>query len=271
MTLALRLSFALHLASAAAWWAWPQHWPWWLGVLVANHGVLAIGAMIPRSRLLGPNMTRLGPAASARREVALSFDDGPDPAVTPHVLDLLQAHGAHASFFCVGERALAHPDLVRKMVEHGHSVENHSAYHSNGFAFLGPRPLIREITTAQTQIQQACGVAPSFFRAPMGFRSPWLAPVLERIGLRYATWTRRGFDAVETDPQAVLARLTHNLRSGDILLLHDGHTAAPWGQPARRPGTPVVLDVLPALLDALHAQGLKPVSLPEACRNDPTL
>ena len=108
---------------------------------------------------------------------------------------------------------------------------------------------------AQDSIVAATGCAPRFFRAPAGLRNPFLEPVLARLGLTLASWTRRGFDTVASDPAAVFARLAQPLRAGDILLLHDGNAA-------RSPtGTPVILDVLPRLLGAVQSAGFVPVTL----------
>ena len=256
----IRVSAALHVAGAAALLAVPSSWPWVLGAIVADHTLLTAAGLWPRSTLLGPNMLRLPQAARARGEIALTFDDGPDPALTPRVLDLLDRYRAKASFFCVGRRAAAHADVVRETAARGHSVENHSDRHSNFFSFYGLRGLRREIEAAQTAITQAARTPPQFFRAPAGLRSPLLDPVVARLGLRYVAWTRRGFDTVTADARRVLDRLATGLAAGDILLLHDGACARTRG------GQPVVLEVLPALLERILAAGLKPVSLPAAMR-----
>jgi peptidoglycan/xylan/chitin deacetylase (PgdA/CDA1 family) len=254
----IRLSFALHGGGVVALLLLPEWWLAVLGTLAANHLVLCAAVLGTRSAWLGPNLTRLPRAAALRREVSLSFDDGPDPLVTPQVLDLLDRHHAKASFFCVGQRAAAHPELLREIVRRGHSVENHSHQHSPGFSFYGYDRLGREVDAAQGEITAITGHAPLFFRAPAGFRSPLLDPVLARRGLTYISWTRRGYDAVERDPSRVLARLAEGLDAGDVLLLHDG------GGARDAAGTPVVLTVLPALLEQIAARGLKPVALPAA-------
>jgi len=239
----------------------PSLWPWVLGGLVVNHLLLTAAVLWPRGRVLGPNLVRLPIAAVARNEVSLNFDDGPDPEVTPRVLDLLDRYQARASFFCIGEKAAAFPELVKEIARRGHSVENHSHRHSNAFAFYGLGGLRREVDAAQAAIAGITGRSPAFFRAPAGFRSPLLDPVMAACGLRYVTWTRRGFDTVHGDAESVLRRLNRGLGPGDILLMHDG-------APARtREGEPVVLAVLPALLDQLAARGLKSVTLPDACRD----
>jgi peptidoglycan/xylan/chitin deacetylase (PgdA/CDA1 family) len=251
----LRGSFALHAAALAGLAVGPEHWPWALGAVAANHAALAAGSLLPRSGLLGPNWTRLPEAAAARGAVAVTLDDGPDPEVTPRVLELLARRGAQATFFCIGERAARHPRLVRDMVAAGHAVENHSLRHRHDFALLGPRRYLAEIGAAQGLLQDLTGRAPRFFRAPAGLRNPFLEPALARLGLQLVSWTRRGFDTRNADADDVLARLTRGLGAGDILLLHDGHAMRGAG------GVPVVLEVLPRLLDALAAARLRPVTL----------
>ena len=260
---AVGLSMLLHVAGVVVLVLQFSLWPWVLGGLAVNHLLLSAAVLWPRGRLLGPNLVRLPSGAAARSEVSLNFDDGPDPEVTPRVLDLLDRHQARASFFCIGEKAAAFPELVREITRRGHSVENHSHCHSNVFAFYGPGRLRHEVDAAQAAIAGISGRAPAFFRALAGFRSPLLDPVMAARGLRYVSWTRRGFDTVHGDADAVLRRLTRGLEPGDILLLHDGASAR------TRDGEPVVLAVLPALLDRLAARGLKPVTLPDGCRNEP--
>ena len=123
------LAMASLAAAAAAVALRPGWWPWALAAVAANFLLLTVAVFIPRGQLLGLNLTRL-PASSARRNlISLTFDDGPDPAITPQVLDLLDRHNAKASFFCVGDKAAAHPEIVREIVRRGHSVENHSLRH----------------------------------------------------------------------------------------------------------------------------------------------
>jgi peptidoglycan/xylan/chitin deacetylase (PgdA/CDA1 family) len=249
-----------HLGAAALLVLQTQLWPWALAVLVLNHLMLVGVSLWPRSTWLGPNLLRLPEAAALRGEVAITIDDGPDPLVTPQVLAILAAHGARASFFCIGERAAAQPALCRSIVAAGHSVENHGQLHQNHFSLLGPGGWLREVGTAQATLLAITGQAPRYFRALAGLRNPFLEPVLHRLGLRLASWTRRGYDTRVGDSNQVLARLTHQLRAGDILLLHDGHAAlTPQGRA-------VILEVLPRLLNELAARQLVPVSLAEACK-----
>ncbi|HEY2558913.1 MAG TPA: polysaccharide deacetylase family protein [Caldimonas sp.] len=255
-------SIAWHAGAVGAALAVPEAWPWALGAVAANHLVLTAGGLWPRSRWLGSNWTRLPAPATARREVAITIDDGPDPLVTPAVLDLLERHRAPATFFCIGAQARAHAALCREIVSRGHSVQNHSDRHRHSFSLLGPRAIARELAAAQASLADVTGEQPLFFRAPAGLRNPFLAPVLQRLDLQLVSWTRRGFDTVRRDPGAMLARLTRRLGAGDILLAHDGHAA-------RGPGdVPLVIAVLPALLERIRALELVPVTLPAAARAD---
>lgn len=251
-TPAIRLSLAAHGLGAAAIALAPQVWLHVLAGLAVNHAALSCG-MLPRSGMLGRNLRRLPPARSGH--VALTFDDGPDPEITPRILDMLDSFGAKASFFVIGDRAERQPELLRDMLRRGHGVENHTHRHPMAFACLGPVRQWREIHRAQRAIEEACGQAPRFFRAPMGLRNPLLDPALAVEGLQLVSWTRRGLDTLRQEPEAVLARLTRGLAAGDILLLHDGSSARD-GQ-----GRPLVLEVLPELLRRIAAAGLTATSL----------
>lgn len=257
-TLVVRLSVLLHVIALTTAIVQPGLWPWALGAVAANHLLLTTAMLWPQGQLLGANVVRLPAAAVARNEVSLTFDDGPDAQVTPRVLDLLDRHGAKASFFCVAEKLAAHPELAQEIVRRGHSIENHSLRHSHAFPLYGYFRVAREVSSAQALLAGLAGRAPHFFRAPMGLRSPLLDPVLARSGLRCVSWTRRGLDTVDRNAGRVLHRLARGLDAGDILLLHDG------GSARTRDGEPVVLVVLPLLLDLIASKGLRPVPLPVA-------
>jgi peptidoglycan/xylan/chitin deacetylase (PgdA/CDA1 family) len=217
--------------------------------------MLTLAGLLPRSHLLGANLTRLPLPAQQRHEVALTIDDGPDPEVTPRVLDLLDAAGVQASFFCIGSRARSAPALCRDIVARGHRVENHGYSHSHAFSLFGPGRMRSDIVAAQSTLADITGQPPMFFRPTAGLRNPFLDPVLTELQLRLASWTRRPFDTVHGEPQRVLQNLTRGLAAGDILLMHDGHAA-------RTPdGEPVILATLPALLQSFVVHGLRPVTL----------
>jgi peptidoglycan/xylan/chitin deacetylase (PgdA/CDA1 family) len=256
----LRASAALHIAALVVTALRPHWWPWTVSVVIADHLWLVATGLWPRSTGLGSNWIALPAGAVARGEVAITIDDGPEPQVTAQVLSILANYGARATFFVIAERAERYADCVRDCVAAGHAIENHSYAHRHKFSLLGPRGLRREIERAQDILTLIAGRRPRFFRAPAGLRNPFLDPVLQRLELQLASWTRRGFDTVTTDADAVLGRLTRNLKAGDILLLHDGHAAL------TRSGTAVILEVLPRLLEAIKHQSLRAVTLGEAAR-----
>jgi peptidoglycan-N-acetylglucosamine deacetylase len=254
----LYASAAVHLGAAAAVLARPRVWPWALAAVAINHGALAAAGLWPRSRLLGPNWVTLPQHGGESTSVAITIDDGPDPEVTPQVLAQLAQYRALATFFCVGERVERYPGLAREIVDRGHSIENHSQRHRHDFSLLGPKGMSAEISRAQDSILRFTGSTPLFFRAPAGLRNPFLDPILARLQLRLASWTRRGFDTVQRNAEAVYRRLAVPLHGGDILLLHDGNAAR------ARSGRPVIVEVLPRLLDALAERKLRPVTLRSA-------
>jgi peptidoglycan-N-acetylglucosamine deacetylase len=254
---------ALHVGAAGVTLLRPHWWPWTLSAVLADHLLLAVSGLWPRSHLLGPNWTHLPPPAAGPCEgmpaaVAITIDDGPDPEVTGRVLEVLDAHGARATFFCIGERVERHPAIARAIVAAHHEIGNHSYRHLMSFSLMGPRAVACEVARAQAVIGEATGEVARFFRAPAGLRNPFLEPALTRANLQLVSWTRRGFDTVYGSAGRVLGSLTRDLRGGDILLLHDGHAAR---TPA---GTPVILEVLPRLLRALQAVQLAPITLRQA-------
>ncbi|OGA99669.1 MAG: polysaccharide deacetylase [Burkholderiales bacterium RIFCSPHIGHO2_12_FULL_61_11] len=257
-TLLIRATLVLHGLALLALIAEPGQWRWALAAVLVNHLLITAIGLWPRSHWLGPNWTRLTSAATARNEIALTIDDGPDPIVTPQVLDLLDRHAVRASFFCVGENAERYPDLCREIVRRGHAVENHSQQHRHHFSLMGLRGITRELQAAQDTLTSITGERPVFFRAPAGLRNPFLDPVLARLGLQLASWSARGFDTRIGDAERVKKNLLRGLRAGAILLVHDGNAAR------TSDGQPVILDVLPALLEAAAAARLRFVTLRHA-------
>lgn len=251
---ALKATAIVHLGAALAL-GGGITWPWAAGVLFINHAALTAAGLWPRSRWLGANLLTLSEDAKAARHIAITIDDGPNPNVTPAVLDILDAWNAKASFFCIGKAVQANPALAREIVRRGHGIENHSYAHRHHFSLMGMGTLRREITQAQDIIAQTTGKAPQYFRAPAGLRNPLLDPVLQSLNLRLATWTRRGFDTVTPNVKTVLTRLETHLAPGDILLLHDGNCAYTLQ------GQPVILEVLPKLLESFRQKGFHAVSL----------
>jgi peptidoglycan/xylan/chitin deacetylase (PgdA/CDA1 family) len=220
--------------------------------------VLTFAGLWPRCSLVGSNWTSLPATSVEHQEIAITIDDGPNPVITPLVLEVLDKYQAKATFFCIGEKAARYPDLCREICARGHSVENHSMYHKYHFSLLMPPACFSEINTAQETLFTITRKRPEFFRAPAGLRNPLLDAVLFRLGMQLVSWTRRGFDTVERDPAVVLNKLITGLKAGDILLLHDDNAALTAA------GKPVILEVLPGLLEAVIALNLQTVTLEES-------
>ena len=253
----LKASLVVHGLVAATVAARPEHWTTAARWIAANHLVVGLCGMMPRASWLGRTVTHIPILpGTLRPEVGLTFDDGPDPEVTPRVLDLLDRHGAKATFFCIGRRVEQHPRLAREVVDRGHLIENQTYHHSHTFAFRLYRGLEKEIQRGQSAIEDAVGRRPTYVRAPAGMRNFFLDPVLHHLGLTLVAWTRRGFDAVNGEPDRILPRLVRGLRGGDILLLHDGNSARDAN------GRPAVLESLARLLAHFDRRGFAAVPLP---------
>jgi len=164
--------------------------------------------------------------------VALTFDDGPDPATTPALLDLLAKYGAHATFFVTGRNAEAHPDLIRLILSRGHAVGNHSYSHSPLLMLKSDATLREEIRSAQTVLREF-DIAPLAFRPPVGITNPRLWRALIESGLYCVNFSCRAFDAGNRRVIGLSKKILMKVRSGVIVLLHDvnpgnGFDAGAW-------------------------------------------
>jgi peptidoglycan/xylan/chitin deacetylase (PgdA/CDA1 family) len=236
------------LAVAGAWWY--AGWHVGLPLMVASHALFMVPVFLPNSRFYAPVLSRL-PGSAPR--VWLTIDDGPSPE-TPAVLDLLDRYDARATFFMVGERALARPDLVREVLARGHDLGNHSHSHPQArFWRLGPVTMAEEITACQQSLTAVAGAPPRWYRSVVGMTNPFVAPSLKRLGLTRVGWSARGFDGVNCTPEGVVDRLRPDLKPGAIVLLHEG---AAHGHN---------LAIIEAVLRELQVRGLR-AELPEGGR-----
>lgn len=205
------------------------------------------GSLAHRSRLLGPCTTRIDPT---RREVALTFDDGPDPVTTPALLALLAEHGATATFFVVGEQVERHPELVCGILEQGHRIGNHSHRHRIWDAFTTGR-LRRDLGRCQAAVERACGQAPRQFRPPYGVRTHATAAAAAAHGLEVVGWSAGGFDTTRRSVEELTRAIAARLGPGTIVLLHD-----------RGPGHEKALALTRAVLELCAARGLRARAAP---------
>ncbi len=222
--------------------------PAWAWVPLALY--LLLGALVPVLPCFPfylPIVCR-GPRSHPR--VGLSFDDGPDPAVTPLVLDLLDRHGLKAAFFLVGTRAEAHPELVRDILARGHEVGNHSWHHDPLVSLKGRVRLRQEVEGGQ-RILETFGVRPLAYRPPVGITTPPLWRILLDRGMFCLNFSCRAWDAGNRRLRRLAERLLAKVRPGDLLLLHD--TLPPRGS------ADALLQELERLLQGLKARGLEVV------------
>lgn len=195
---------------------------WWLlySTLAAFFVVMGLGVAIPQLRFFGPYICR---GDSVKRQVALTFDDGPDPRSTPALLRVLREHEIEAAFFAIGRKVEAEPKLANDILRGGHLLENHSYQHSNVTNFYPAAKLTAELIRVQQVIEKHTGTTPHFFRPPIGLSNPNTFRVAEALELKVIGWDIRGLDTRITAPDKVVRRIERGLRPGAIILLHDGN------------------------------------------------
>jgi peptidoglycan/xylan/chitin deacetylase (PgdA/CDA1 family) len=187
---------------------------------------ISFGAVHPRSQLLGQTFFRTADPL----KFALTFDDGPNPSITPRLLDLLDRHDAKASFFLIGQFVRECPDLAKEIAARGHLIGNHTQTHPNLF-WLSPAAVRSELQQCQQSIEDATAATARYFRPPFGLRNPWVVSTARELGMRTVMWTLLPGDWREKSADWLTARMqpiaTHaknagNRATGDLLCLHDG-------------------------------------------------
>jgi peptidoglycan/xylan/chitin deacetylase (PgdA/CDA1 family) len=222
------------------------------GAVAAASGVFAWGAVAPESQLFGRTTRRTGDSAT----MALTFDDGPNPTVTPALLDLLDRHGVRATFFVIGEFVRAVPALAREISARGHVLGNHTQTHPR-LAFCSLSRTTRELDQCADAIEAATGKKPDWMRPPFGLRSPILDGIARKRGSAgVVMWSASARDWKPQRAQSVIERL-RRARGGDIVLLHDGDHRVLQGD--RRHTLEAVAHWLPRWKDA----GIRFVTLDE--------
>jgi peptidoglycan/xylan/chitin deacetylase (PgdA/CDA1 family) len=200
--------------------------------IAAAAGITAYGAAYPRAQIFGSTICR----TNSPRKLAITFDDGPNPAITPKLLDLLDLYQARATFFLIGRFVRECPALVKETVERGHEVGNHTELHPNLF-WLNPTKVQVELRLCHDAIRHAIGTPPKWFRPPFGMRNPWVIPAAQELGCQTVMWTLIPGDWREKPVEWLIPRMQPvatraqkasknaalaNGGTGDILCLHDG-------------------------------------------------
>jgi peptidoglycan/xylan/chitin deacetylase (PgdA/CDA1 family) len=225
----LALFFAGHRAMAFAVFFSPAPWLIWQFLVPTSHG---FGPVIRRFR-------------TGRREVWLTIDDGPDPATTPRVLDLLDEHRGRATFFLIGEKATRHPELVTEILRRGHSVGNHTHTHPHATYWnAGATRTGAEMDRCDAALRTAGAPSPRWFRPPVGLKSLALHPQLTARRLELVLWSARGYDTQVHNPDNAVRRIRNSVTPGAIILAHE---SGPAGSPR--------IEVITRLLRQLSADG----------------
>lgn len=241
------------LSSFGIWCLAPNLWP--LLVLLAGGllVLLVLAALNPSWQCYGAVTSR---GSRSRAQVALTFDDGPDPQHTRSVLDVLDAVGAQGTFFMVGEKVRREPQLVREVHNRGHQVGHHSERH-DWRVMLSPTLAAMDLARGDAAFASTLERRPRFFRPPIGLVTPELLNAVREAEMVALHWSLRSRDGLPTTSQQLVARVLDGVGPGDIVLLHD---VSPAGTPET---IPPVIEALPRILDGLAERGLRAVTVSE--------
>ncbi len=195
----------------------------------AAAGTLAWGAYDPTSPLFG---RVLGRGSKRERVLYLTFDDGPRPSVTASILETLARERVPAAFFLVGAAVRLHPEMARRVAAAGHEVGNHTRSHRK-LHRLGPSAVRAELNGGHKDIVEITGEIPRAFRAPHGYRNPFVTRVANQLRYRTIGWTYGVWDSDRPPAEEIRRRVRVKLKPGAIILLHDGDGYDPAGTTER--------------------------------------
>ncbi len=210
--------------------------------------------------LLGPLVGSIGGARRATKRVAVTFDDGPDPVVTPPLLDELRRRDARCTFFLLVPQAERHPELVHDIARAGHEIALHGLDH-RPLPSLSHRDATRLLKEARARLAVVAGAPVRYYRPPYGAQSLGSWAAARRAGLQIVVWSADAADWEEQTAQDVAATANRRLRAGGILLLHERLEPGP-------DGTPVItsfdrVEMAAKVLDSVEAAGRIPVTVGE--------
>jgi peptidoglycan-N-acetylglucosamine deacetylase len=226
-----------------------------IGVAAAGVAVAALaahGTWHRNSWIFGPTLNRL---PGSDRVASITFDDGPNPVATPRILDVLKREDVKATFFILGRHADRWPELVKRVADEGHQIGNHGYYHRK-LHRRTPSYVRDDLTRGVAAIERACGVQPRVFRAPHGFRNPWVTPIARSLGERTIGWTLGVWDSALPGADEIVKRTLEGMHPGSILLLHDGDGYNADGDRTQ------TAEALPGIIAGLRARGFRFVTLP---------
>ena len=219
---------------------------------VAAAGTAAYGAFYRNSPVFGTVLHELPASNSA---VSLTFDDVPNPYATPLILDAFGKAGVSATFFFLGRHVERWPEIAHRAAAEGHQIGNHGYYHRK-LHFRGIAYVRDDLGRGKAAIEGASGVTPAFFRAPHGFRSPWVTAIARSLGERTVGWSLGVWDTDLPGTDAIVARTVQGARAGYILLLHDGDGYDAVGDRTQ------TAHAIPRIVSGLHDRGFTFATLP---------
>jgi len=194
--------------------------PWYVYVAII---LMTLAAFVYGSAYIGSRfyLDTICSASTSEKEIAITFDDGPDIEVTPVILDILKKYEVQTAFFCVGKRILKSPSLLKRMDKEGHIIGNHSYSHHFFFDFFSGKQMGNEIRVTGNLIHRNIKKRTLLFRPPYGVTNPVLARVIKKTGHSVIGWSLKSKDTVVKDYKAMLSGLKKRLQPGDIILFHD--------------------------------------------------
>ena len=195
----------------------------WIWILIPFLILLVFIAVVSSKIQLNFFVPAIHSGDSSTQKIALTFDDGPHPKYTPQVLDILKKHDVKATFFLIGKNIKQYPNLAERIVNEGHTIGNHSFTHSKTIDFKNQNGWKKEIENTDLEIRKILGKKPKFFRPPYGVTTPHLAGALKKSEKKTIGWSQRTYDTMSISPMKIKEKIIKNLKSGDIILLHDTH------------------------------------------------
>jgi peptidoglycan/xylan/chitin deacetylase (PgdA/CDA1 family) len=192
-----------------------------LAPIFLSHMLLLYATLVANCQWWGPVARSF---ATTEPEVWITIDDGPSPAHTGKIVDLLERFDARATFFVIGQHAEKYPHLVTEILSRGHEIANHTYTHPSGsFWAAGPARISAEIDLCAEWLRSGPDRPARLFRSPAGLKNFFLHSELSRRGLHLVGWTVRGLDTVRRDPGLVAEKILERVKPGSIILLHEGH------------------------------------------------
>jgi len=163
---------------------------------------------------------------SNSKAILLTFDDGPDPEITPQILKLLEDYDRKAIFFLIGEKAKIYPELVKEIYEKGHGIGNHSYTHEKWFDMRSSATMTKELEETSSVLEESTGEKISYFRPPYGVTNPNLKKAIKATKLKSIAWSFRSLDTGKRSAEEISQRIEKEIKGGEILLFHDNRAKA---------------------------------------------